>query len=257
MYKELFNLKGKTALITGGSRGIGKACARGLAEYGANIVITSRNGDKLKEVAKEIGNGLDVRVETMVADMNDRAAVGQLAEDVLAKMGQVDILFNNAGNNKPQKLVDTTLEVWDEILELNFTSYMLLAKPLVKGMIERKWGRIIYTSSVMALASNQGRGLYSATKAALIGMCRAHALELGPHNITVNCLAPGPVATDLPMSLLSDDQKKVFASRTAVGRWGNVADMVGPVCMLASDAGAFITGTVIQADGGMLCRTFE
>jgi NAD(P)-dependent dehydrogenase (short-subunit alcohol dehydrogenase family) len=167
------------------------------------------------------------------------------------------VLFNNAGSNKPQNLVDTTLEVWDSILELNFTSCMLLSKYLVPQMIERKWGRIVYTSSVMALASNAARGLYSGTKAALIGMARAQALELGPHGITVNCLAPGPVATDLPMSILTPAQKEIFANRTAVKRWGTVADMVGPVLILSTDAGAFITGTTITADGGMLCRTFD
>ena len=101
------------------------------------------------------------------------------------------------------------------------------------------------------------RGLYSATKAALIGMARAHALELGPYGITVNCLAPGPVATDLPMNLLNDEQKRRFAERTALKRWGQTIDMVGPALLLASDAGAYITGTVILADGGMLCRTFD
>jgi NAD(P)-dependent dehydrogenase (short-subunit alcohol dehydrogenase family) len=257
MLKELFDLSGKTALITGGSKGIGKACARGLAEAGANIAISARHEDELKKAAAEIGDGLNVRVEYFVADMNDRDEVRQLADEVLSKFGRVDVLFNNAGSNRPQNLVDTTMDVWDQILELNFTSCMLLSKYLVPGMIERKWGRIIYTSSVMALASNAGRGLYSATKAALIGMSRAQALELGPHNITVNCLAPGPVATDLPMSLLSDEQKNVFAGRTAVKRWGDVRDMVGPVLMLATEAGAFITGTTISADGGMLCRTFE
>ena len=256
MLNQLYSLAGKTALITGGSKGIGKACARGLAEAGANIAISARSEGDLKKAVKEIGEGLNVRVEYFVADMNDRAAVKKLAGDVLAKLGRVDVLFNNAGNNKPQNLVDTTEEVWDEILELNFTSCMLLSHHLAPQMIERKWGRIIYTSSVMALASNPGRGLYSATKAALIGMARAQALELGPHGITVNCLAPGPVATDLPMSLLSDEQKKAFADRTAVKRWGQTVDMVGPLLMLASDAGAFITGNVILADGGMLCRTF-
>ena len=257
MLNELFNLSGKTALITGGSKGIGKACARGLAEAGANIAISARHEDELKKAAAEIGVGLNVKVATFVSDMNDRGQVKKLAADVLQTFGRVDVLFNNAGSNRPQNLVDTTEEVWDQILELNFTSCMLLSQYLAPQMIERKWGRVIYTSSVMALASNAGRGLYSGTKAALIGMSRAQALELGPHNIKVNCLAPGPVATDLPMSLLSDEQKKVFASRTAVRRWGDVRDMVGPVLMLASDAGAFITGTVISADGGMLCRTFE
>jgi NAD(P)-dependent dehydrogenase (short-subunit alcohol dehydrogenase family) len=109
----------------------------------------------------------------------------------------------------------------------------------------------------MAFASNPGRGLYSGTKAALVGMARAQALELGPFGITVNCLAPGPVLTDLPMNLLSEEQKQQFAERTALKRWGRVEDMVGPVLLLSSEAGAFITGTTILAEGGLLCRTFD
>jgi 3-oxoacyl-[acyl-carrier protein] reductase len=256
MLSKLFDLSGRTALVTGGSKGIGKAMARAFAEAGANIAISARHEDELKKAKAEIADGTNVNVEYFVADMTHRDQVKKLASDVLAKLGRVDVLVNNAGSNKPQNLVDTTEEVWDEILELNLTSCNLLAHLLASGMIERKWGRIIHISSIMALASNPARGLYSATKAALIGMARAHALELGPHGITVNCIAPGPVATDLPMNLLSDEQKKSFAERTAVKRWGQPIDMVGPALLLATDAGAFITGNVIVADGGLLCRTF-
>jgi NAD(P)-dependent dehydrogenase (short-subunit alcohol dehydrogenase family) len=257
MLKELFNLSGRAALVTGGSKGIGKAVARGLAECGANIAISARHEDELKKAKAEIADGLSVKVEYFVADMLDRDAVKKLAAGVLAKFSRCDILFNNAGSNKPQPLVDTTEDAWDNIVELNLTSCVLLSKEIAPAMIKNKWGRIIYTSSIMGLASNPARGCYSATKAALIGMARAQALELGPHNITVNCLAPGPVATDLPMSILSAEQKKVFAERTAVKRWGQPIDMVGPVLLLATDAGAFITGNVILADGGILCRTFD
>lgn len=256
MLNKLFSLSGRTALITGGSKGIGKAIARAYAEAGANVAISARHEDELKKAKAEIADGLNVKVEYFVADMTQRDQVKKLAKDVLAKLGRVDVLVNNAGSNKPQNLVDTTEEAWDEILELNLSSCYLLAHLVVPGMIERKWGRIIHTSSIMAMASNPGRGIYSATKAALIGMARAHALELGPHGITVNCLAPGPVATDLPMNILTDEQKKSFAERTAVKRWGQPIDMVGPALLLATDAGAFITGNVIVADGGLLCRTF-
>lgn len=257
MLNQLFNLQGRVALITGGSKGIGKAIARALAEAGANVAITARHADELAKAKEEIGAGLNVRVETLVANMYDRAEVDRLAAWALQTLGRVDILFNNAGSNRPQPLVDTTDDSWDEIFELNVTSCMRLARALAPQMIERRWGRIIHLSSVMALASNPGRGCYSATKAALIGMARAHALELGPYGVTVNCIAPGPVATDLPMSVLNDEQKKKFAELTAVKRWGHVRDMVGPALLLASDAGAFMTGTVIVADGGMLCRTFD
>ncbi len=257
MYESLFSLKGRTALITGGSKGIGKAIARGFAEAGAEIAICSRHESELEQAAAEISAGLPIRVVTRVADLTQREdaeAIGPWAEKSL---GKIDILVNNAGNNRPQNLVDTTLPVWDEIVQLNFTSCMQVAKSVATGMKARQWGRIVHLSSVMALASNPGRGLYSATKNALIAMARAHALELGPHGVTVNCLAPGPVATDLPMNMLSEEQKLRFAERTAVKRWGQVADMVGPALLLASEAGAYITGNVILADGGMLCRTFD
>lgn len=257
MLNNLFDLTGKTALITGGSKGIGKAIARGFAEAGADIAISARHEDQLQAAAAEITDGIDVRCEYRVADMTDRSQVNELAQWAESTFGKVDILLNNAGSNQPQTLVETTDESWDRILELNFTSCMVLARAVAPGMIERKWGRIIHVSSIMALASNPGRGIYSATKAALLGMTRAHALELGPHGITVNCLAPGPVATDLPMSLLSDEQKKVFAERTAVKRWGEVIDMVGPALMFAGDSGANVTGTILVADGGLLCRTFD
>jgi NAD(P)-dependent dehydrogenase (short-subunit alcohol dehydrogenase family) len=257
MWMSLFDLSGRTALVTGGSKGIGKAVARGYAEAGADVVISARHEDELRAASREIGDQLSVRVEYVVADMTDRSDVDRLAREVLRRMDRVDILFNNAGSNRPQNLVDTTEDVWDQILELNLTSCMCLARAVAPGMMQRRWGRIVYTSSVMAFASNPGRGLYSATKAALVGMTRAQALELGPFGITVNCLAPGPIMTDLPMGLLNEAQKQQFAERTAVQRWGRVEDMVGPMLLLSSDAGAFITGTTILAEGGMLCRTFD
>jgi len=257
MLNKLFDLTGRVALITGGSKGIGKAVARGLAEAGADIAISARHEDELRAAATEITQGLSRRVAYRVADMGDREQTDSLAKWALDTFGRVDILINNAGSNKPQHLVDATDDSWDEIIELNLTSCMRLARALVPQMAARKWGRVIHLSSVMALASNPGRGSYSATKAALIGMARAHALELGPAGITVNCIAPGPVATDLPMNLLTDEQKRRFAELTAVKRWGQTIDMVGPALLLASDAGAFLTGSVIVADGGMLCRTFD
>jgi len=257
MLNRLFDLSGRIALVTGGSKGIGKAIARGLAEAGADIAIAARHEDQLRSAADEIRDGLSVRVEYQVVDMNDRQQVDELAAWAIETLGKVDILINNAGSNRPQSLVDIADQDWDSILELNLTSCMRLARAVAPGMIDRKWGRIVHLSSVMALASNPGRGCYSATKAALLGMARAHALELGPHGVTVNSLAPGPIATELPMSLLNDEQKRKFRDRTAVERWGQVSDLVGPALLLASDAGAYITGNVLLVDGGMLCRTFD
>jgi NAD(P)-dependent dehydrogenase (short-subunit alcohol dehydrogenase family) len=252
---KLFDLSGRVALITGGSKGLGKAMAIGFAEAGADVVISSRHEDELVAAAAEIRRS-GRKVAHQVADMTRRDDIAKLADFATRTMGRVDILVNNAGSNTPQSLDQTTDDAWDQIMELNLNSCMRLSRALIGGMKERKWGRLIYTSSIMALASNPGRGAYSATKAALTGMVRAYALELGPYNITVNCLAPGPFLTDLPLSLLSQDEKDAFAARPALKRWGEPAELAGPALLLASDAGSYVTGTTIVVDGGTLCRTF-
>ena len=257
MIEKLFDLSGRVALITGGSKGLGKAIGRGYAEAGADVVIASRHEDELQAAAAEIRDGLDIKCEYRVADMTDRSDVDNLAEWAMSTFGKVDILVNNAGSNQPETLVDTTDEGWDRIVELNLSSCTRLARAVAKGMVERGWGRIIHMSSIMGITSNQARGAYSATKAALIGMTRAHALELGPEGVTVNCIAPGPIMTDLPMSILSDEQKQAFADRAAVKRWGDPVDVVGPALMLAGESGRNVTGAVIVVDGGVICRTFD
>lgn len=256
MPSKLFDLSGRVALITGGSKGLGKAMARGLAEAGADIVIASRNQGELETALHEIRVGLAVRGACCVADMGRRDDVRRLATFALEEMGHVDILINNAGSNNPQSIENIDDADWDRIVELNLSSCMALSRALVGAMKERRWGRIIHISSIMGLASKEGRGAYSATKSALIGLARAMALDLGEYNITVNCLAPGPFLTDLPGNLLTDEQKKVFADRTALGRWGRPDELAGPALLLASDAGSYITGETLVVDGGTLCKTF-
>jgi len=256
MNSKLFDLSGRTALVTGGSRGLGLAMARGLAEAGANVVISSRNEQELRAAAEEIKLGNSGRVECLVADMIDRRQVRNLAAEATRLTGRVDILINNAGSNNPQEIDRIEDEAWDRLIELNLTSVMALTRAVVPGMKERKWGRIIHISSIMALASKEGRNAYSASKAALIGMTKATCQDLGAYNITVNCIAPGPFLTDLPGMMLSDAEKATFASRTALGRWGNPRELAGPALLLASDAGSYITGSVLVVDGGTLCKTF-
>ncbi len=252
----LFNLSGRAALVTGGSKGLGKAMARGFAEAGANVVISSRHEDELKKAQAEIQEGLGVKVSYFVANMIDRAAVKKLAENAIQEMGRIDILVNNAGSNVPQPIDQITDEAWDQIVELNLTSCMLLTRALVPQMKLRKWGRVIHISSIMGLASKDARNAYSATKSALLGLARASALDLGADGITVNCIAPGPVLTDLPGTLLSPEQKKALADRTALGRWGDPRELAGPALLLASEAGSYITGEVLVVDGGALVKTF-
>jgi NAD(P)-dependent dehydrogenase (short-subunit alcohol dehydrogenase family) len=253
---SLFDLSGRVALVTGGSKGLGKAMAHELALAGADIVISSRHEDELKAALEEILAGTPVRGAYCVADMTCRQDVDRLAKSSLAEMGKVDILINNAGYNTPEFLDGMGFENWDRTVELNLTSCIALTAALIPQMKERQWGRVINISSIMALGGKEGRSSYAATKAALIGMTRVHALELGPYGITVNCLCPGPFLTDLPKSVLNQEQLDSFAQQTAVGRWGDPRELAGPALLMASEAGSFITGTALTVDGGVMCRTF-
>ncbi len=251
-----FDLSGRVALVTGGSKGLGFAMARAFAQAGADVIINSRNEDELKHALERILEGTGRSGAYVVADLTKRQETHELARVAVQQAGCVDILVNNAGGNVPQLIDEVKDADWDRIIELDLSSCMALTRALVPQMKQRKWGRVIHISSIMGLASREGRNSYSATKAALIGMARASALELGPHGITVNCLAPGPFLTDLPASVLSDEERQAFAKRTALGRWGDPKELAGPALLLASDAGSYITGETIVVDGGALCRVF-
>lgn len=254
MNLDIFNLRGKVALVTGGSKGLGKAMARGLAEAGADIVISSRHEEELRSALAEILQGTNRQGKFIVADMSRREDVSRLAETALEQMGRIDILVNNAGTNLPQLTEEIRDEDWDRLMEINLHSVMILTRALVPQMKARRWGRIIHISSIMGFISKEGRDAYSATKCALIGMARAGALHLGKFGITVNCIAPGPFLTDLPARLLSPEEKQEFTTHTALGRWGKPEEMIGPALLLASDAGSYITGETLVVDGGWLAR---
>jgi NAD(P)-dependent dehydrogenase (short-subunit alcohol dehydrogenase family) len=254
MALDLFNLSGKVALVTGGSRGLGKAMARGLAQAGADLILSSRSEGELKKSLDEALAGTGRKGCVIPCDVSRRDDVKRLAASSLEKMGRVDILINNAGTNKPQPIDAITDETWDEVLEINLSSIMALTRALAPQMKERRWGRIVHISSVMGFVSKEKRNIYSATKSALIGFARASAIDLGPFGVTVNCIAPGPFLTELPGSLLSDAEKKAFADRTALGRWGKPDELIGPVLMLVSEAGAYVTGETLVVDGGYLAK---
>jgi NAD(P)-dependent dehydrogenase (short-subunit alcohol dehydrogenase family) len=182
--------------------------------------------------------------------------VVRLAAGAADRLGKVDILINNAGWNIPQGIDEIRDEDWNYLVELNLNSVMALTRALAPGMKERRWGRIVHISSIMGLGSTPKRNAYSATKGALIAMCRASALDLGGFGITVNCIAPGPIATEMPMSILSKEQQDSLAARTAVGRWGKPEELVGTALLLSSEAGSYISGTCITVDGGAMARIF-
>ena len=250
----MFDLTGRTSLVTGGSKGLGKAIARAFAEAGAAVFLCSRNESELRAAAAEIGRDLQVRVEWAVADLSDAAQTGQLAEAARSRFGGIDILVNNAGSNIPQPIDEVTDEAWERIVELNLSSAMRLTRAFAGGMKAKGWGRVIHISSVLGLGGKEGRSAYSSTKSGLIGLTRAAALDLGPYGITVNCIAPGPFVTDLPGRILTDQEKVAFAERTALKRWGKPSEIAGPALLLASDAGSYITGSTLVVDGGILAR---
>jgi len=254
MAADIFDVTGKVALVTGGSKGLGKAMARALAERGADIVISSRHEEELRPALEEILAGTGRKGKLLVADMNKRADVARLAKFAVDQLGKVDILINNAGSNSPQEIDQITDDVWDRLIELNLTSVMALSRALVPQMKARKWGRIVHISSIMGFVSKEGRDVYSATKSALLGLARAMALDLGPFGITVNCIAPGPFLTDLPGKLLSDEEKRAFAKMTALDRWGDPKELMGPALLMCSDAGSYVTGQTLVVDGGFIAR---
>lgn len=254
MAPGIFDLTGKVALVTGGSKGLGKAMARGFAEAGADIVISSRHENELRAALDEILTGTGRQGRYLVADMSQREDVQRLARSALEQFGRIDILVNNAGTNEPQAIDKITDASWDRIVEINLNSVMALTRALVPQMKARHWGRVIHISSIMGFVSKEGRNSYSTTKAALLGLARASALDLGPHGITVNCIAPGPFLTDLPGKLLSDEEKREFVRMTALGRWADPKELAGPALLLASDAGSYITGQTMVVDGGWLAR---
>jgi NAD(P)-dependent dehydrogenase (short-subunit alcohol dehydrogenase family) len=243
---KLFDLTGRRALITGGSKGLGKSMAKAFAEAGAQVLITARHEDELRAAAKEVGHGCEWKVVDLTKP-EEAEALGKSA-------GRVDILVNNAGTNLPQAIDQVKDEQWQIMLELNLNSAMRLQRALVPRMKERRWGRVIHVSSVLGIGGKEGRSGYCASKAAVIGLAHASAIDLGPFGVTVNCIAPGPFLTDLPGKLLNDEQKKHFADRTAMGRWGRPEEIAGPALLLASDAGSYITGSTLVVDGGCTIR---
>ena len=254
MLNELFDLTGKVALVTGGSKGLGCAMARGLALAGADIVINSRNGDELDSALAEILEGTERKGFSMVADLFKREDTINLARQALEAMGRVDIIVNNAGTNFADPVDEIKDDDWDRLVELNLSAPMVLVRELSAGMKERKWGRIINISSIFGLRTKEARGSYSATKAGLIGITRTMAQDLGPWNITANAIAPGPFSTPLTDRLVQGELRQYFDRMGVLGRWGKPQDLVGPVLLLASDAGGYMTGSTLVVDGGWTTR---
>lgn len=239
-------LKGKTALITGGNRGLGKAMATALGKAGARVLLVARDQAKLQEAADELkAQGIDAAGHA--ADVTDEARVAALA----AEAGPVQILINNAGINVRKNLVDFTFAEWNSVVQTNLTSAFLLSRAFIPGMKASGWGRIINMTSIMSHVSLPGRCAYSASKAGLLGLTKSLALELAPDNITVVAISPGPFATEMNLPLLNNPELNAqFVAKIPVGKWGEVADIGSLAAYICSDAAKFITGTDLLIDGG-------
>ena len=243
-------LNGRVALITGASRGLGKAMALALGEAGARLALVSRDTAHLTAVAEEARN-MGAQAEVFRADVREEAQVLQLARDVPAKLGPVDILINNAGTVVRSLCVDFTLADWKLVLNTNLTSAFLMCRSFVPQMKGRGYGRVINISSIMAHISLPQRTAYSASKAGLLGFTRALALELAPEKITVVAISPGPFVTEMTAPLAADPAHNAqFSSRVPLGRWGQPEEVGKLALYLCSDEASFITGTDILIDGG-------
>jgi 3-oxoacyl-[acyl-carrier protein] reductase len=244
----MFDLSGKVALVTGASRGIGRAIASRLAEQGATVVAAAR-GDHANQCAAEIA-ARGGRAEAISLDVTDAAAVEAAPAGVVARHGRLDILISNAGITRDQLLMRMKRDDWDAVLATNLTATFLLAQAAMRPMLKQRGGRIVAISSVVGQMGNAGQANYAASKAGLIGFAKALAREVASRAITVNVVAPGLIETDMTRAL-NDKAQVEWAAQIPLGRLGRVDDVAAAVCYLASDEAAYITGHVLAVNGGM------
>jgi len=247
-------LRGRTAVITGASKGLGKAMALALAAEGARVALVSRDTALLEAVAGEIAAaGGDAT--TFPADVTSEQQVRAMADQVAARFGKVNILINNAGVNVRKPVTDFTLEEWRRVMDTNVTAAFLMCRALIPQMTGQGYGRIINMTSIMSWISMPHRAAYSASKAALLGMTRALALELAGEGITCNGISPGPFATEMNRSLIENAELNAqFLSNIPLGRWGRVEEIGKLAVYLCSEDAGFVTGTDILIDGGWCAR---
>lgn len=242
----MFDLTGKTALVTGASGGIGAAIAKALHGAGATVAISGTRLEPLEALAGELGE----RVHVLPCNLSDAAAVEALPKQAAEAMGSVDILVNNAGITKDNLFMRMSDEEWASVLDVNLTATMRLCKGVVRGMMKARWGRIVNISSIVGATGNPGQANYAASKAGMVGMSKSIAYEVASRGITVNCVAPGFIATAMT-DKLTDEQKDKINVQIPAARMGTPEEIAAAVLYLASNEAAYVTGATLHVNGGM------
>ncbi len=242
----MFDLTGKTALVTGASGGIGGAIARSLYAQGATVTLSGTRIDPLNQLAAELGE----RAHVVACNLSDRGAVADIPKAATAEMGSLDILVNNAGVTKDNLFMRMKDEEWDTVLDINLTSTMILMRAVMRGMMKARWGRIINISSIVGVTGNPGQANYAASKAGVIGMGKSVAYEVASRGITVNAIAPGFITTAMT-DKLTDEQKTNLLTGVPMGRMGTSDEIAAAAVYLASPEAGYVTGQTLHVNGGM------
>jgi 3-oxoacyl-[acyl-carrier protein] reductase len=242
----MFSLTDKTALVTGATGGIGESIARALHAQGATVGLSGRNREKLDALAASLGS----RAYVLPADLSDTAATDQLVADATAAMGKIDILINNAGLTRDNLALRLKDEDWQAVLDVNLTAPFRLARACLKGMMKNRWGRIVNITSIVGVTGNPGQTNYAASKAGMIGWSKSLASEIASRNVTVNCIAPGFIATAMT-HVLDDSQKEKINTSIPAGRMGTADEIAAAAVYLASTEAAYVTGQTLHVNGGM------
>ncbi len=242
----MFDLAGKTALVTGASGGIGGAIARALHARGAAVMLSGTRAAALEMLKDDLGT----RVYAAICDLHDSASIEKLSKAAEEALGGMDILVNNAGITRDNLFLRMKDAEWDDVIAVDLTAAFRLSRAFLRGMMKRRWGRIVTITSVVGTTGNPGQGNYAAAKAGLVGMTKSLAQEVASRNITVNCVAPGFIATAMT-EVLTDAQKAAILARIPANRMGHTAEVAAAVAYLASEEAAYVTGQTLHVNGGM------